>query len=79
MKKIVMKDNMIGKNFSISDTAEVSDLSGETTFDNSVTLTETNTTNNTNYVSATKSNIGGRKRGQRQQQRLQRKSFGMKP
>jgi hypothetical protein len=38
------------------------DLSGETTFDNTVTLTETITNINTNYVSATKSNIGGQKK-----------------
>jgi hypothetical protein len=63
MKKTGTKDNMIEKNLSVSDTAVVSDLSGETTFDNSITLTETNTTINTNCVSATKSNTGGQTKG----------------
>ncbi len=53
---------MIGKNLSVSDTAVVLDLSWETTFDNSATSTETNSTINTNYVNATKSNIGGWKK-----------------
>jgi hypothetical protein len=52
MKKTGTKDNMIGKNLSISNTAVVSDLSKESTFDKSVTLTEINTS----YVSATNIN-----------------------
>ena len=77
MKKTGTKDNMIGKNLSISNTAVVSDLSKESTFDKSVTLTEINTS----YISANKSNIGGRKKGSRtaaKVQRLQWESLEMK-
>ncbi len=48
MKKTRMQDSMIRKNLSVSDTTVVLNLTGETTFDNSVKLTETNSTINTN-------------------------------
>jgi hypothetical protein len=83
MKKKGTNDDIIGKNLSVSETtAVVLDLSGDTYPDHSIMLIETNSTsNNTSYISANKSNIGGRKKGSTtaaKVQRLQWESLEMK-